>query len=594
MSAIYGFIGEGDLSLLSAMGERLSHRGSSIREWSPAPGVFFGQRNFFDENGVYDHQDLISVAATASLFNRSEVADQLNLRGALSIEADDRQLIRIIYKQFGPSCFSLINGDFVVAIWDQRNKHLVLARDPLGSRVLYYYTNPPFFAFASEYKALLVFDEIVPTVDLEGLQYLQATKFLPPGRTLLKEFHSIQAGNWIEVSESGVSEKRYWDINIAPKKVAREVAEEELRNLFLKSLEKRVEDVPVLGAELSGGIDSAAVVSAIRRLRPNDPIKTYTIGSGEEDPEIIVAREVAASLETEHHVVIADPRDLPEDLPGLVWHMEDPVGRTEGYLYYKLMRLASKSLSVIFGGAASDGLFAGMPRHKIVRMIQLFPLAQGPLEEFYHYSQISYPPNSTLGRAIKRAYYGKGELPAPLIQGASGLKPPKPLSEQKDGLLNRVLRDGLLYGTPIAMAKSEKTHIAYGVEFRSPFTDLDLIRYAFQLPEHFKLNRFKEKYILRRALLPLVPKEVVNRPKFPQGMDYNLRLSEVLDSLAERYLNPRLVKDRSFFNPAEIESLRQRPANKPHGANQAMRLWTAILTEIWAQTFLDCRGIYVG
>jgi asparagine synthase (glutamine-hydrolysing) len=140
------------------------------------------------------------------------------------------------------------------------------------------------------------------------------------------------------------------------------------------------------------------------------------------------------------------------------------------------------------------------------------------------------------------------------------------------------------------MAKIEKTHMAYGIEFRSPFTDKDLVDFSSKLTEDMKMHAFQEKYILRKTLASLLPKEVVERPKFPQRMAYDNKLSEVLETLADSYLNPIVVKDRGFFVQEDIDRLRRRINGKPYSSIQAMRIWTAVLTEIWAQIFLDHRG----
>jgi asparagine synthetase B (glutamine-hydrolysing) len=223
-------------------------------------------------------------------------------------------------------------------------------------------------------------------------------------------------------------------------------------------------------------------------------------------------------------------------------------------------------------------------------MIEYLPLARKPLEEFYFYTQNSCLPQTIIGKTLFRYYFGKGELPAPEVKGAAGSCPPPQLPEGNQNLLNQVLRTGLLNGSPNSMAKAEKTHMAYGVEFRSPFTDIDLMNYSFSLSGNLKMKGFKEKYILRKALLPFLPDEIAHRPKFPQRMDYDLELSDTMDDLAESFLNQKTIQMRGFFNYRDIERLRQRDKGKPYGSTQGMRLWTAILTELWAQIFLDQRG----
>ncbi|HSM55840.1 MAG TPA: asparagine synthase-related protein, partial [Candidatus Sulfomarinibacteraceae bacterium] len=224
------------------------------------------------------------------------------------------------------------------------------------------------------------------------------------------------------------------------------------------------------------------------------------------------------------------------------------------------------------------------------KMAQLVPFGRGAIEEFYHYTQTSREPHSLLGRSAKRLYFGKQELPPPTIVDAPAQDETSALPRMRHGLIDHMLRASVLSGVPTWMPKMEKSHLAHGVEFRSPFTDPDLVRHSFRLPEQYKMRYFKEKYILRRAILPLLPPQIANRPKFPQRINYDLELSRIIDRLAEQYIDSRTLKNRGLFRQDEIEALRQRPSGQSYTGNRAMRLWTVIVTELWAQIFVDDRG----
>jgi asparagine synthase (glutamine-hydrolysing) len=589
MSAIYGLVGGGDFSLLEAMGARLSHRGTVVREWSPAAGVFLGQR-CQQTSPVWTEHDGLSLVADATLFNAQEIEAQLASRGRRCPSQSALEVIQLAFEEYGPACLAMFNSDFVIAWWNTRTKRLILARDAFGLRILYYWQGPDYIAFASEYKALLTLTDLQARPYLEALQYLQRTKYLPPGHTLLHGVRSVPAAHWLEIHERHIVAHRYWDVVLNPQPIPLGVAEQRLRELFLNAVRRRIAGEPALGAELSGGIDSTAVVTAIRLARPEYPLKTFTVGAGPEDPEILRARFVAEHMQTEHHEVFVGPECLPEVFPVVVWHLEDPIARTETVLYYQLMKSAAAFINVVLGGYASDGLYGGMPKHKLIKLMQITPIGRGVIEEFYHYTQVSEVPRSWLGKMAKWLYFGGAESPAPAIRGAVQPLPSPPLSGHGADLLNHVLREGVLYGIPSWMPKVEKTHAAHGVELRSPFTDLELARFSFELPGHFKLRGLRDKYILRRALLPLLPSNIVRHPKFPQRMHYSLQLSNMLDALADQLLSPQALRQRGFFKPAEVEALRRRAPGKPYGFNRAMRLWTTIGTELWARQFLDHRG----
>ncbi|MGB7948036.1 MAG: asparagine synthase-related protein [Candidatus Binatia bacterium] len=587
MSAIYGIVGNADTSLLRAMGARLAHRGSVVQEWQPDTNVFFGSRSG-GASRLLESSERLQVAADASLFNREAIAEKVKVFNAQS----EPELIQRAFMMFGTACLSAFNGDFAIAYWDSDSKRLLLTRDPVGARVLYYWQGPDFFAFAPEYKALLALETLRPEPDMASLQYFQNAKCPPWGKTLLQGIHLVPAGFSVEIQDGRVTQERYWRIDVAAKKISIEDAELSLKELFLKSVSRRIDGSGPVGVTLSGGVDSAAIVAAVRHLCPTRTIKTFTIGTGPKDPEVQTARLVADHFHTDHHEMVFGPEDLPGLLPRVVWHLEDPIGRTEVALYYAIAKLAAEHVNFVLGGFASDALYAGMPRHKIIRFMQLAPFGKQALEDFYYYSQVSLPPSSALGKLMTRLYYGGSEIGAPSIVGAPVLPRPKALRNGGTGLLNNVLKDSLFDG-PMG-PKVEKPHAAHGVTFSSPFFDVDMIRFAFEIPETFKLHGFKDKYILRRALTSMLPEAIVRRPKFPQAMDYGLRLSEVLDSLADRYLSEESLRSRGFFNLSEIAELRRRPSTKAYSPNPAMRLWTAIVTELWATLFIDRRGAYLS
>jgi asparagine synthase (glutamine-hydrolysing) len=188
------------------------------------------------------------------------------------------------------------------------------------------------------------------------------------------------------------------------------------------------------------------------------------------------------------------------------------------------------------------------------------------------------------------AYYRGKAAPAPTVDAAPAQTLRTNIPNDRTELLNQMLRTGLVEGLPKWLPKADRLHLAHGLRFRSPFTDLDLIQDAFTIASHWKIHGLKEKYVLRKAMQSLLPKEVLNRPKFPQGMNYNLAFSNVLENMLQTVFSTQTIQARGFFRVADIDRLRRRPAGKAYSSEQAMRLWTAMLTEIWAQIFVDRRG----
>lgn len=589
MAGLYGLIGDADRQLLSAMGSRLAHRGGTTGEWEAQPRVLLGERVHAGAIGRLATGSLAMVA-DAEIYNAAELREKIRARGRPFHTERDEEVILQGYAEFGPDIFAQVVGDFAVALWDGDRAALVLARDQLGSRPLYYWVGEGRFAFASEYKALLALPFVPAVADRDAIQELQHTKFAPLNRTLLRDIRHVAAGHVAEYRDGEYRERRYWQVAVDVIPADEGWHAGKVREALLAAVARQLRGLTVAGAELSGGIDSTAIAAAIRHSEPDLPLHTFTCGYGPEDPEIQVAAATAQTLGTQHHELFLRPEDMPGVLPELVWHLEDPIARSETLLAYETARAAAPHVDVVFCGHGADSLFAGMPKYKILKLIEAFPLLRTPLAEFYAYTQFSAPPRSVAGRLLQAAYYrGKAAPPPTVLEAAkpSGLLS---LPSETVELLNHVARPAIQDGVSKWAAKAERTHIAHGVRLRSPFLDVDVVRTAFQVPDRYKIRGWREKHILRQAMRPLLPPAMLNRPKFPQAVNYDLAFSRVVEELVDAVLSPQAIRSRGLFLVGDIDRLRRRPSGRPYSSERAMRLWTAVLTELWAQIFLDARG----
>jgi asparagine synthase (glutamine-hydrolysing) len=306
------------------------------------------------------------------------------------------------------------------------------------------------------------------------------------------------------------------------------------------------------------------------------------------------AEIVASAIGSTHHPLVIQPEAIPPLLSPMVWHLEDPIARSENIQIFETARIAAQHVGVVLAGYAADGLYAGMPKHKLIRLVEQLPPLTTPVMEFYDYTQTSATPASVPGKLLHLAFYRGKDAPAPSIVGTSAQSLRSSLPGHKVELLNQVLRTGVIEGVPKWLPKADRLHLAYGLRFRSPFTDLDLIKDAFTIAGHWKIHGIKEKYVLRKAMQSLLPEAVLNRPKFPQAMNYDLAFSNVLEDTLQAVFSTQVIQSRGFFRVDDIDRLRRRPAGKAYSPEQAMRLWTAMLTEIWAQIFVDRRGAPVA
>lgn len=570
--AIFGIWGPADEDLLRAMGALLAHRGATEAHLQPATDVWFGAR-----------QDL---AAGVSGISRREPLAVLT-HGIQAVAVLDAVAVG------GIEGLGRMGGDYAVALWNGQARELTLATDYLASRPLHYTTlGDGTCLFATEYKAFLAVPGFTPAADLDMVQHLQNCKHLPVGRTLLRGVFTVPPGCAMTLGPGGkiLRESRIPVIGLDVR--ARPAADcaADILESFHAALHRRLDGRKRIGIALSGGIDSMAVACACRRLFPQAEIHTFTAYHGEEDPERVRAARVAAFIRSAHHEVATPPDLMRTELPALVWHLENPIARTETLQLLVVARAARAHVDCLMTGVASDGLFAGMPKHKLLWMAQRAPFARRSLEEFYVLTQTGVAPRTVGGRLLDRLYF-RGRLPrVPRIRGCAYRVPATVFPDGGPEYVNRTLAAGFQNAVAGWLPKFERTFAAANVDVASPFLDPVMIRTAFTVPDRYKIVRGKEKFILRQALRSTLPAELLNTPKAPQRMRHDGEFADVLEAVADGYLSAERVQARGWFDPADLQAIRASRRQGVYVFEAGMRLWTALLTELWAETFLDRRA----
>jgi asparagine synthase (glutamine-hydrolysing) len=381
---------------------------------------------------------------------------------------------------------------------------------------------------------------------------------------------------------------RFWNIPINVVHQDEELHVATLRASFLETLRRQIEPYQRIGISLSGGLDSAVMTAGARHVAPDKEIHTFSAGYGPDDKELINAARVARELNTQHHPLVLDPADLPDLLPWMVWHMEEPIGREDiAYLYVAALE-AARHVDLVLTGFGFDGLFAGLPRHRIADVALHLPPAAGPLREFYDYTVRSVEPRGLGGRTLKKMYFRGKHFPAPQVLGANPLQPLQGFGSSRDQPLSQFLRTGFLllpYQSPI-----ERLYTAAGVRFNAHHTDPAFLGSAFSIPDRLKIRGRSQKYVLRKACAGLLPPSILNFGKSFNRLKHDLHLSAVLDQLADQFLPEAAVRERGLFDPAYVAALRHRPRHKPYTRERVYRLWSLLLTELWSRMYLDQRG----
>jgi asparagine synthase (glutamine-hydrolysing) len=585
MGAVFGILGDADTAELDQLSERMSHRGPDSAHWSPASGVHLGLRG---PTRVVDRLRGGNLVFDGFLDNRQALA---TMRGGSTVRSPDQDadLLLELLSTRGVEILQDLAGQFAFAFWDNSRGELLLARDRIGYAPLYFTSVGRRIIFASEYKALLAISEVPARPNRDAIQVIQSTKWVMPGATCLEGVYPVAPGSWTSLQRDRISTARFWDLPIRVLDPDEQHQTSRLRQAFLETLRDQTAPYQRIGISLSGGLDSAVMAAGARHVAAGKEIHTFSAGYGPDDKELINAERVARELGTHHHPLVLDPDDLAGLLPWMVWHLEEPIGREDIAYLFVAAREAARHVDLILTGFGFDGLFAGLPRHRVANMALHLPPAEKPLREFYDYTVRGVGPRGIGGRALKGLYFRGSDFPAPRVVGANPVPPLKGFQVGGDQPLSQFLRKGFLvlpYQSPV-----ERLYTASGVRFNCHHTDPRFLATAFGIPDRLKIKGGTQKYILRKACEGLLPQSILSFGKSFNRLKHDLHLSAVLDQLADRYLSRQAMVERGLFDPVYIEKLRSRPKDRPYSQERVYRLWSLILAEMWSRLYLDARGM---
>jgi asparagine synthase (glutamine-hydrolysing) len=559
------------------------------------------------------------ITYNGELYNFRELRHELELAGErFATECDTEVLLRMFILH-GPASLERLNGIFAFAIWDDREKRLFLARDRLGVKPLYYTRADGWVAFASEVKPLLPFigrPELEPAALADFLTFL----WVPDPKTAFRDIFKLPAGHYAWVDGPVLSIAQYWDLTFEPRRRREEDWRDELRSAVDAAVRRQmVSDVP-LGSFLSGGIDSSAIVAAMRTTEKR--VSTWTIGFNREDlrheivpDDLRYAREVGAWFGTDYHEQILEP-DILELLPKVIWHLEEPVADPAAITTYLICREARREMPVMLSGMGGDEIFAGYPRFLAFRIAQqlraLPPLLRRGLEGAINpFARPGRPgrlrgPRRNLWKFMRAAgmdpldgylsfssYYSTDELRELLMPDVvNGEYDPFAahrsylMKDSGGDLLSRLLYvDAKTFLPCLNLTYTDKMGMAASVEVRVPLLDDEIVRLAAQIPSDLKLHGWQRKYILKRSQEGILPREIIRRRKAGFGAPVRSWLVGQLSPLVSDLLAPRTLLDRGFVDPAVVARLRAE--NSAGIADNSLRLYALLSLELWCQTFLD-------
>jgi asparagine synthase (glutamine-hydrolysing) len=532
------------------MNESLRHRGPDDEGIYVAAGIGLGHRRLSIIDLAGGHQPLsnedgsVWVLLNGEIYNYPELRPELLSRGHTFATRSDTEAIVHLYEDFGEECFARLHGMFAIALWDARQRKLFLVRDRVGKKPLFYFADKRRIIFGSELKALLASDSLPRKLDSEALCDYFSFGYVPAPKTIYCDIRKVLPGHYVVASPTGVRETVYWDLSFAQ---VEERTEEEwcerLRHQLCEATRVRLmSDVP-LGAFLSGGVDSSAVVAMMSRLM-NRPVTTCSIGFPEKEfDESSYARGVAGRFHTDHHEQVVEPKAV-DVLEKLVWHYDEPFADSSAIPTYYVSRSAREHVTVALGGDGGDENFAGYRRYFFDRMEnelrRYVPLAFrqsvfGPLGR--HYPGLAWAPRmfrakatfQSLSRTPLEGYFNsisifrpdeKLHLFAPAFRehlgGYDSLDVLRSYYDRArtDDLLSRIQYvDIKTYLPDDILTKVDRASMAVSLEVRAPLLDHKLMEMVAAIPSSFKLSGRVSKYIFKKAMVPLLPPEILYRPK---------------------------------------------------------------------------------
>lgn len=609
-------------TLIEGMCAALEHRGPDAR------GIYIGERvglgiqrlRVIDlETGdqpIFSEDRSVVVVLNGEIYNFRQLRAQLRAKGHHFATEGDTEVIAHLYEEHGPSCVQLLDGMFAFALWDGRDETLLLARDRVGKKPLFYAQREGGLTFASELGALVLDEEIERRVNPVALDCYLAYGCIQAPHSIFEGVRKLPPAS-ILLYRGGTAEiTRYWHLDYSQKLATgnrREIAQE-VRTSIRQAVRKRlVADVP-LGAFLSGGIDSSAVVWAMAQ-ESDEQVKTFSIGFSSEDfDELPHARTIATLFGTEHHELMVEP-DAIEIVPRIVRHYGEPFADPSAVPTFYVAEMTRRHVTVALNGDGGDEAFGGYSRYAAVLLMERLARLPRPLPAVASaiarrlprgravnsqrerirrlVSALDLPPPARYARYMacfdghqREALYSD-ELKAELGQSKAPSVIAEPwLAASGNSPIDAVLEVDTEFFLPAdLLVKIDIATMAHSLEARSPLLDPTLLQLAASLPPELKVHGTQKKVILRDAMRGHLPDEILDRPKQGFGIPLVHWLRGPLRQWSREILLDNAALRRGWFRRGQVEALLDRHASGREDCST--RIWALLMLELWCREFLD-------
>lgn len=611
--------------MLERMRDTITHRGPDDEGVFIDGPIGLGHRRLSIVDVASGHQPMTNEDGSLQITYNGEIYNHADFRGALESKGHiyktycDTETILHLYEEHGDDCVEHLRGMFAFALWDARQKKLLLARDRLGVKPLYYaVTEDGSLFFASEIKAILSAWGRKPELNISVLPDYLANHAPSGEETMFRGILRLPAGHTLTWQDGRINVRRFWDVQFAKNGETNRSDDsyvEEWTELFRTSVRLRLmADVP-LGMFLSGGIDSSAIAAMMSQM-VSEPIKTFSVAFKEREAnELEYARLIARKFNTDHHEIVVSPEQFFAALPKLTWHEDEPIAHLASIPLYFVSALARDHVKVVLTGEGSDEMLAGYARYrKTIYNLALgarYQKLPGAVRNQLKLTLGHLPARSKVRQKLSRTFLNlspdidsiyfdnfavftrerqESLLSEQAKEQIGDRNPYREMHQHLDqtdaeSLLNQLLYvDTKVYLHELLM-KQDQMSMAASIESRVPFLDHKLVEFTAQLPERLKLRGWTTKYILRRSMKDVLPSEIINRPKMGFPVPLGKWLRESYRSVVDEFVLSERVMARGIFNRHAVERLVNE--HQEGISNHADRLWALITFEVWLRQFID-------
>jgi asparagine synthase (glutamine-hydrolysing) len=609
-----------DRKTLKAMNDKIAHRGPDAEGYFLDKGIGISSRRLSiidlktGDQPIFNEDKSIVVVYNGEIYNFEKIKSDLEKKGHNFKTKSDTETIVHAYEEYGTDCVKHFNGMFAFAIWDKNKKKLVLARDRLGIKPLYYYHDKEKIVFSSEIKSIVEYPGLKRDLNEFALSDFLMFQNILDDKTFFKGIKKLLPGNILVIDKNGLSIKRYWDVIFTPKEKESEYLEERYRELLNQSVKDHLlSDVP-LGSYLSGGFDSTSVATLASRSLHSKQSKLNTFTGyfmeGSKYSELNTAKDVAKKINAKMHFISMVPKDFKDNIKNIVYHLDEPTTGTGSFPQYMVSKMVSKHVKVVLTGHGGDELFCGYQVFKsiyykelirknplnIIRLVTGIKLSEFSKVMYYLFYPLLFDPSVKYGifimfnekeqkKMLKKSFYEKISGYRPISTVESILKNKKMTDFEKTQYL--YIKTYL----PTLFILEDKVGMAHSIEARTPICGNDVVDFALSVPMKEKIKNNKLKSLIKRSMKDILPQSVYEQPKMGFPTPLAKWFKGPLKAFAYEILLGEKSKNRNIFNEKYIRKLLDTHSRSTtdtlYDYVRANKIFSLITIELWFQIYID-------